>query len=76
MLLKEIRLQTNHLLELYNFYKEILELPTAYSNRQNSIAVTAGKSQLIFEETNKRETLFIISHLIFLPINLRKHFNG
>jgi hypothetical protein len=51
MLLKEINLQTNNLSALHNFYKEIFELTTVYSN-EKSIAVTAGKSQLIFEETN------------------------
>lgn len=51
MLLKEIRLKTNHLSALHNFYKEVLELPTVYSS-EKSIIVTAGKSQLIFEETN------------------------
>ena len=32
MLLKEIQLQSNHLSALYNFYKEILELNTVYSD--------------------------------------------
>lgn len=51
MLLKEIRLQTNNLSALYNFYKEVLELDTFYSG-EKSITVTAGKSGLIFEEAN------------------------
>lgn len=51
MLLKEIRLQSNHLSALYNFYKEILELNTVYSG-EKSIVATAGKSKLIFEETD------------------------
>lgn len=49
MLLKEIRLQTKHLSALYNFYKEVLELDCVYSG-EKSIAVTAGKSGLIFEK--------------------------
>jgi hypothetical protein len=51
MLLKEIQLQTNHLSALYNFYKEVLELNTVYLN-EKSIAVTAGKSKLSFEQTD------------------------
>jgi hypothetical protein len=50
MLLKEIKLQTNHLPPLFHFYKEILNLPVKYEN--GSITVTAGKSVLIFEETD------------------------
>ncbi|KAA9041767.1 hypothetical protein FW778_07045 [Ginsengibacter hankyongi] len=50
MLLKEIRLQTKNLSALYNFYKEVLELKTFYSG-EKSIAISAGKSSLIFEET-------------------------
>ena len=67
MLLKEISLQTNHLFELHNFYKEIFELPTVYSN-EKSIAVRAGKSQLIFEETNNPRNPFY--HFAFnIPSN-------
>ena len=67
MLLKEISLQTNNLFELHNFYKEIFELPTVYSN-EKSIAVTAGKSQLIFEETNNPRNPFY--HFAFnIPSN-------
>jgi hypothetical protein len=51
MLFKEIQLQTKNLSALYNFYKEVLELNTVYSNKKN-IVITAGKSKLIFEETN------------------------
>ena len=49
MLLKEIQLQTNHLSALHHFYKDVLELNTVYSNKK-SIAITAGKSKLIFEK--------------------------
>jgi hypothetical protein len=51
MLLKEIRLQANNVHALYNFYKDVLELPVDYF-KGKSISVTAVKSQLIFEETN------------------------
>ena len=51
MLLKELRLRTNYLSILCNFYKEVLELPTVYSN-EKSITILAGTSKLIFEETN------------------------
>src|SRR5258708_11611611 len=51
MLLKEVQLQTNHLSALNNFYKEVLELTTGHSDKK-SIVVTAGKSKLIFEETD------------------------
>ena len=51
MLLKKIQLQTKNLSALYNFYKDVLELNTFYSGKK-SITVSAGKSVLIFEETN------------------------
>lgn len=51
MLLKEVQLQTKNLSALYNFYKEVLELNCVYSDKKN-IIVTAGKSVLIFEETD------------------------
>jgi hypothetical protein len=51
MLLKEIQLQTKHLSALYNFYKDVLELNTVYSDKE-SIVVTAGKSKLIFDKTD------------------------
>jgi hypothetical protein len=57
MLLKEIRLQANNVHALYNFYKDVLELPVDYF-KGKSISVTAGKSQLIFEETNGIENPF------------------
>jgi hypothetical protein len=51
MLLKEVLLQTKHLSALYNFYKDVLELDTFYTSKK-SIAISAGKSKLIFEETD------------------------
>ncbi len=67
MLLKEIRLQTNYLLGLHNFYKEVLELTTVYPDGKR-ITVTAGKSQIIFEETNIIENPFY--HFAFnIPSN-------
>jgi len=50
MLLKEIKLKTKYLLALHHFYNQVLELPTIYGN--GSITVVAGKSVLIFEETD------------------------
>lgn len=50
MLFKEIRLKTKHLSELYEFYGDILELNTSYSD-EKSITVIAGKTRLIFEDT-------------------------
>lgn len=67
MLLKEIRLQTNHLSALYNFYKEVLELNTVYPD-EKSISITAGKSILIFEEIKVDENPFY--HFAFnIPYN-------
>jgi catechol-2,3-dioxygenase len=67
MLLKEIRLQANNVHALYNFYKDVLELPVDYF-KGKSISVTAGKSQLIFEETNGIENPFY--HFAFnIPSN-------
>ncbi len=67
MLFKEIRLKTKHLSALHNFYKEILELNTSYSD-ENSIKVIAGESHLIFEETIDPEDPFY--HFAFnIPTN-------
>lgn len=57
MLFKEIRLKTKHLSALHNFYKEILELNTSYSD-EKSIKVIAGESHLIFQETIDSENPF------------------
>ena len=67
MFLKEIRLQANDLRALYSFYKEVLELRVAYFEGE-SISVTAGETQLIFEETNVVENPFY--HFAFnIPSN-------
>ncbi len=67
MFLKEIRLQANDLRALYLFYKEVLDLPVAFFPGK-SISVAAGKSQLIFEETNDIENPFY--HFAFnIPFN-------
>jgi catechol 2,3-dioxygenase-like lactoylglutathione lyase family enzyme len=51
MMLNEIILQTKHINELYEFYKNILQLPVHKINSEN-ILVTAGKTSLIFESVN------------------------
>jgi hypothetical protein len=67
MLLKEIRLQTKQLPVLFNFYKTVLELP-AIQEDNNSISITAGKSQIIFDRTNTAESPFY--HFAFnIPSN-------
>ena len=67
MLLKEIRLQTNQLSALFDFYKEILELPVVQTGN-HSIAVTAGASQIIFDTANAVENPFY--HFAFnIPFN-------
>ena len=67
MLLKEIQLQTNHLPALHHFYKDVLELNTVYSNKE-SIAITAGKSRLIFKEADANADPFY--HFAFnIPSN-------
>ncbi|MEO8862497.1 MAG: hypothetical protein ABI358_13805 [Ginsengibacter sp.] len=50
-------MKTKHLSALHNFYKEILELNTSYSD-EKSIKVIAGESHLIFEETIYSEDPF------------------
>lgn len=67
MLLKELRLQAGHLLPLYYFYKDLLELPVIKSPEQ-SIIITAGQSLLIFDEQKKSENPFY--HFAFnVPYN-------
>lgn len=48
MLLKQIKLKTSDLSLLHHFYGEVLELPTTF--RKRSLNITAGKSDLLFEE--------------------------
>ncbi|MEP6947775.1 MAG: hypothetical protein ABI863_00810 [Ginsengibacter sp.] len=67
MLLKEIRLQARKPSALFNFYKEILELPVMQSG-SNGIAVMAGTSQIIFDNTTAPGNPFY--HLAFnIPSN-------
>ena len=49
MLLKEIKLQTRHISFLFDFYHNLLELPVT-SRDSIGILITAGKTNLIFEE--------------------------
>jgi len=49
MLLKEIKLQTRHISFLFDFYHNLLELPVT-SRDSTGILITAGKTNLIFEE--------------------------
>lgn len=57
MLLKEIRLQTTQLPAVFDFYKNVLELPvTQRSNKK--IAVTAGQSEIIFDTVKTAENPF------------------
>ncbi len=67
MQIKELRLRTKHLLPLYYFYKDLLELPVIQSSKK-SINVTAGESQLIFDEVTNEENPFY--HFAFnIPSN-------
>lgn len=67
MLLQEIKLHTKHLSRLHTFYKEVLELPVIYPD-EKSISITAGRSHLIFTETNANLNPFY--HFAFnLPSN-------
>src|SRR5882757_5131025 len=66
MLLQQIKLQTNHLSALYSFYNDTLELPVKLN--ANTISITAGKSELIFEGTTKTKNPFY--HFAFnIPSN-------
>jgi hypothetical protein len=57
MQIKTLRLQTSHLLPLYYFYKDLLELPVDKTSK-HSITIIAGQSQLIFNEVNKTKNPF------------------
>ena len=66
MLIKEVRLQTKHLLSLYYFYKDLMGLPVIQS--ENKILITAGETKLIFEETEELQDPFY--HFAFnIPFN-------
>jgi len=67
MLLKELRLQTKQLSALFNFYDKVLNLPAIRSGN-NSISVTAGKSQIMFDTADTTESPFY--HFAFnIPSN-------
>ncbi|MEO6637136.1 MAG: hypothetical protein ABIN25_02595 [Ginsengibacter sp.] len=67
MLLKEITLQTISIKALFNFYRNILELPVTFID-EKKICVTAGASELIFEEAGNGKDPFY--HFAFnIPAN-------
>jgi hypothetical protein len=67
MLVKELILQTKHLDGLYHFYKNILQMPVTKTNSKN-ISIAAGKTTLIFQQTNIIENPFY--HFAFnIPSN-------
>ncbi|MEO8764309.1 MAG: hypothetical protein ABI416_08480 [Ginsengibacter sp.] len=67
MILKEIRLQTKQLSSIFNFYTNIVELPVTHQGN-NSIAIVAGASTIIFDDTASVENPFY--HLAFnIPSN-------
>ena len=67
MLLKELILQTKKIDELYAFYKNVLQLEVIKSEAK-TISINAGKTRLIFQETNDTENPFY--HFAFnIPSN-------
>ncbi len=67
MFLKEIRLLSGNIAALKTFYGEVLELPVTHTHKR-SISITAGRSDLIFEEINDDSNPFY--HLAFnVPSN-------
>ena len=67
MLFKEIILQTKNIDELYDFYKNKLQLKVVRSNSK-TISIDAGKTLLIFEQTNNAANPFY--HFAFnIPSN-------
>jgi len=66
MLIKELRLHTKHLLSLYYFYKDLLQLPVIQI--KNQIIVSAGETKLIFDEISDAAAPFY--HFAFnIPSN-------
>ncbi|HYJ62573.1 MAG TPA: hypothetical protein VEV62_02430 [Parafilimonas sp.] len=57
MLLKELVLQTKNIDELYAFYKNVLQLDVMKSGAK-TVLISAGKTRLIFQETNDTEKPF------------------
>jgi len=67
MLFKEITLQTKNADALYDFYKNTLQLNVVKANAK-TISINAGKTTLIFEQTNNAEKPFY--HFAFnIPSN-------
>lgn len=67
MLFKEIILQTKSVDALYDFYKNKLQLKVVKSG-QETISINAGKTTLIFKQTNNEEQPFY--HFAFnIPSN-------
>ena len=67
MLVKELILQTKYLDELYQFYRNILQMPVTEKDFKN-ISIAAGKTTLIFQQTNVTENPFY--HFAFnIPSN-------
>ena len=57
MLLKEIILQTKNIDDLYDFYLNKLQF-NVIKTGSKTISINAGKTKLIFEETNKADNPF------------------
>jgi hypothetical protein len=67
MLIKELILQTKYLNELYSFYKDVFKLKVIKQNA-NTISINAGKTILVFQQTNNAEKPFY--HFAFnIPSN-------
>lgn len=66
MLIKELRLRSVNILSLFSFYGEVLEMPAFRSGK--GITITAGETQLIFDEAPANENPFY--HFAFnIPSN-------
>lgn len=66
MQIKELRLQSTNNLALFSFYKDILRLPVTQYGK--GIAISAGETKLIFDETQESEKPFY--HFAFnIPSN-------
>ena len=66
MLIKELRLQSTNILDLFSFYKDEMELNVIQSG--SGITITAGETKLIFEKSSGNENPFY--HFAFnIPSN-------
>ncbi|MEO7313588.1 MAG: hypothetical protein ABIW47_00270 [Ginsengibacter sp.] len=67
MLLTEIILQANSLTSLYQFYKEVMNLPVLFSD-ENTLRIQAASSDLVFEMNEEIKDPFY--HIAFnIPSN-------